>query len=112
VGRSRMDFGLPRKYTQPAGNLCTTPGGGEGGFWQSGCGLAADRDGYVYAVFGKGARVTLARPSCNRSLRSVMRCLGSSWIDGGAVDVGSGWRMAAPSSVRWIPGWLKSQAST
>ena len=32
----------------------TAPDWGEGGVWQSGCGLASDSDGYVYAVVGNG----------------------------------------------------------
>jgi hypothetical protein len=35
---------------------CTTPEWGEGGVWQSGCGLAADETGAVYAVCGNGSR--------------------------------------------------------
>jgi hypothetical protein len=34
---------------------CTTPDWGEGGVWQSGCGLAADETGAVYAVCGNGS---------------------------------------------------------
>ena len=34
--------------------FCTTPDWGDGGVWQSSCGLAADKDGYVYAVCGNG----------------------------------------------------------
>ena len=33
---------------------CTTPDWGEGGIWQSGCGLAGDNAGNVYAVCGNG----------------------------------------------------------
>jgi hypothetical protein len=33
---------------------CTTPNWGEGGIWQSGCGLAGDTDGEVFAVCGNG----------------------------------------------------------
>jgi hypothetical protein len=33
---------------------CTAPDWGEGGVWQSGCGLAGDDDGFVYAVVGNG----------------------------------------------------------
>jgi hypothetical protein len=35
-------------------SYCTTPNWGEGGIWQSGCGLAADREDYIYAVCGNG----------------------------------------------------------
>jgi hypothetical protein len=34
----------------------TAPDWGEGGIWQSGTGLAGDRDGYVYAVVGNGEK--------------------------------------------------------
>jgi hypothetical protein len=34
---------------------CTTPDWGEGGVWQSGCGLAADNGGYIYAICGNGS---------------------------------------------------------
>jgi hypothetical protein len=34
---------------------CTTPDWGEGGVWQSGCGLAADEAGCLYAVCGNGS---------------------------------------------------------
>ena len=41
----------------------TAPDLGEGGVWQSGTGLAADRDGFVYAVVGNGkAWAADARP--------------------------------------------------
>ena len=33
---------------------CTTPDWGEGGIWQSGCGLAGDDAGNIYAVCGNG----------------------------------------------------------
>ncbi len=36
-------------------SYCTTPDWGEGGVWQSGCGLAADEAGCVYAVCGNGS---------------------------------------------------------
>ena len=34
----------------------TAPDWGQGGVWQSGTGLAADEDGYIYAVVGNGER--------------------------------------------------------
>jgi hypothetical protein len=34
---------------------CTTPDWGDGGVWQSSCGLAADDEGYIYAVCGNGS---------------------------------------------------------
>ena len=34
----------------------TAPDWGQGGVWQSGTGLAADKDGYIYAVVGNGER--------------------------------------------------------
>jgi hypothetical protein len=38
---------------------CTAPSGwGEGGIWQSGCGLAGDEEGNVYAVVGNGSKPT------------------------------------------------------
>jgi hypothetical protein len=37
-----------------AGAYCTTPNWGEGGIWQSGCGLAGDGKGNVFAVCGNG----------------------------------------------------------
>ena len=40
----------------------TAPDWGEGGIWQSGTGLAGDKDGYVYAVVGNG---TKPRPEDN-----------------------------------------------
>jgi hypothetical protein len=36
---------------------CTTPNWGEGGIWQSGCGLAGDGAGGVFAVCGNGENV-------------------------------------------------------
>ncbi|MBZ5594816.1 MAG: hypothetical protein LAP39_21435 [Acidobacteriia bacterium] len=36
------------------GAYCTTPDWGEGGIWQSGCGLAGDGTGNVFAVCGNG----------------------------------------------------------
>jgi hypothetical protein len=36
------------------GAYCTTPDWGEGGIWQSGCGLAGDGAGNVFAVCGNG----------------------------------------------------------
>ena len=41
------------KFTQTAA-LCTTPNGGGGGIWESGDGLAADANGYIYCVTGNG----------------------------------------------------------
>src|SRR5262249_50434292 len=35
---------------------CTAPDWGEGGVWQSGCGLAGDDEGFVYTVVGNGDR--------------------------------------------------------
>ena len=35
---------------------CTAPDWTEGGVWQSGCGLAGDDNGFVYAVVGNGER--------------------------------------------------------
>ena len=37
---------------------CTAPDWGEGGIWQSGCGLAGDDEGFVYAVVGNGEKPT------------------------------------------------------
>ena len=46
---------------------CTTPDWGEGGIWQSGCGLAGDGAGNVYAICGNGtetlADIIAGRPS-------------------------------------------------
>jgi hypothetical protein len=39
---------------QLLGTYCTTPDWGEGGIWQSGCGLAGDGKGNVFAVCGNG----------------------------------------------------------
>ena len=36
------------------GVLCTTPNGAQGGVWQAGEGLVADRDGFVYVGTGNG----------------------------------------------------------
>jgi hypothetical protein len=36
-------------------SYCATPDWGEGGIWQSGCGLATENGGYVYAVCGNGS---------------------------------------------------------
>jgi hypothetical protein len=35
-------------------SYCTTPDWAEGGIWQSGCGVAGDGEGYIYAVCGNG----------------------------------------------------------
>jgi hypothetical protein len=42
------------KSLQPLAAYCTTPDWGEGGIWQSGCGLAGDGNGHVFAVCGNG----------------------------------------------------------
>jgi outer membrane protein assembly factor BamB len=39
---------------QQVGVYCNTPDTGEGGIWQSGTGLAADDNGFIYAVAGNG----------------------------------------------------------
>lgn len=39
---------------KPTGTFNTAPDAGEGGIWQSDAGIAADRDGAVYAVTGNG----------------------------------------------------------
>jgi len=44
-----------RSLTQLA-SYNTAPDWGEGGIWQSGTGLAADSEGYIYAVVGNGER--------------------------------------------------------
>jgi hypothetical protein len=36
------------------GVYCTTPNWGEGGIWQSGCGLAGDTQGEIFGVMGNG----------------------------------------------------------
>ena len=41
------------KFTQTAA-FCATPNGGGGGIWQSGKGLTADADGYIYCATGNG----------------------------------------------------------
>jgi hypothetical protein len=41
------------KFTQTSA-FCATPNGGGGGIWQSGKGLAADADGYIYCATGNG----------------------------------------------------------
>ena len=44
------------KSLQQLASYNTAPDWGQGGVWQSGTGLAADQDGYVYAVVGNGER--------------------------------------------------------
>ena len=52
-----------------AGNLrllatyCTTPDWGEGGIWQSGCGLAGDGAGNLFAVCGNGSSRIIGDPT-------------------------------------------------
>ena len=41
------------KFTQTA-KFCTTPNGGDGGIWQSGKGLTADANGFIYCSVGNG----------------------------------------------------------
>ncbi len=46
------------KSLRQVGAFCTTPDtadSGQGGIWQSGMGLAADSDGYIYFATGNGA---------------------------------------------------------
>jgi hypothetical protein len=43
------------KTLEPLATYCTTPDWGDGGVWQSGCGLAADNSGFIYAVCGNGS---------------------------------------------------------
>ena len=47
-------LGYDAKTLQQVAVFNTTPDGGEGAVWQSGVGLAADAEGYIYLVTGNG----------------------------------------------------------
>jgi len=42
---------------------CTTPDWGEGGIWQSGCGLAGDGDGNLFVICGNGSSRIFGDPT-------------------------------------------------
>jgi hypothetical protein len=67
---------------QQKGAFNTAPDAGESGIWQSGTGIAADRDGNVYAVTGNG-RFTASQPGARDYGDSVLK-LG---FDGGALKL-------------------------
>jgi hypothetical protein len=58
------------KTLAPLASYCTTPDWGEGGVWQSGCGLAGDGAGNLYAVCGNGDKfpTNLSGPALVRQI--------------------------------------------
>ena len=108
-------------FTQK-GIFATTPDGGLGGIWMSGCGLAADANGNVYLASGNGdfdvndvPAMELGDTLLKLNLRSSLNLLtvadyftpfNQNSLDDGDVDLGSGGLLLLPDQAGAYPHML------